>query len=176
MKKNALLLLFLAVAFLSTTESHSQIGHSDRSPFWSRVYWGGSLGLSFGNDFFSGTLAPSAIYRVDERVGMGLGLNISYVDDRDLYTSWVYGGSVIGLYDPIPGLQLSMEFELLRVTRDFNQDILLNPDENYLYPGLFLGLGYSAGNVTVGIRVDVLYDDTRSIYSSAFVPFFRAYF
>ncbi|MDX1462554.1 MAG: hypothetical protein R3359_05815 [Marinirhabdus sp.] len=34
--------------------------------FWDRVQFGGGLGIGFGNGFFSGTLAPSAIYNFNE--------------------------------------------------------------------------------------------------------------
>ena len=41
---------------------------------------------------------------------------------------------------------------------------------------LFIGAGYRSGNVTFGIRYDVLYDEKKSIYADAWVPFVRVFF
>ena len=72
-------------------------------------------------------------------------------------------------------MQLSTEFEELNVNRRY--DINLNiQDENYWSPALFLGVGYRSGNVTFGIRYDVLYDKDKSIYFDPWAPFVRFYF
>jgi len=86
-----------------------------------------------------------------------------------------YGGSLISLYNPIPQLQLSAELEQLRINRTirgFPEDI----EENYWSPALFLGLGYTTRNVTVGLRYNVLYDERDSIYADGLLPFVRFYF
>jgi len=146
-----------------------------KSEFWSHVMFGGGVGLSFGNDFFSGTLAPSAIYKFDEKLGVGAGLNMSYSTEKHFYESYILGTSIIGLYNVIPQLQLSAEFEQLYVNRDF-EDWTGFLDESYWYPGLYLGAGFNTGSVTMGVRVDVLYDRDRSIYGNAYNPFVRFYF
>ena len=46
-----------------------------RSTFWNQVRFGGGIGLSFGDGFFSGTLAPSAIYEFNSSFAAGIGLN-----------------------------------------------------------------------------------------------------
>lgn len=143
--------------------------------FWGHVRFGGGIGLSFGDGFFSGTLAPSAIYEFNETVALGLGLNGTINNRKGFYKSTIYGGSLIGLINVIPQLQFSTEFEELRVNRKY--DVFYNlPDDNYWSPALFLGLGYRSGNVTLGIRYDVLYDNERSIYADAWAPFVRFYF
>lgn len=131
--------------------------------------------MSFGDGFFSGTLAPSAIYEFNEQFALGVGLNGTYNKRKDLYKSTVFGGSLIGLFNPIPEIQLSAEFEELNVSRNWD-DRYARPNENYWYPALFLGLGYRSHNVSVGIRYDVLYDEGKSIYGDAWVPFVRVYF
>jgi predicted porin len=80
------------------------------------------------------------------------------------------------LFNPIPGLQVSTEFEQLHVSRDFDQQVVSNLDEDYWYPSLFLGLGYRSGSVTFGIRYDVLYDSDKSIQPEAWMPFVRFWF
>ncbi|WP_100610281.1 alpha-ketoglutarate decarboxylase [Confluentibacter lentus] len=143
--------------------------------FWSHVRFGGGIGLGFGNGFFSGTLAPSAIYEFNETVALGLGLNGTINNRKGFYKSTIYGGSVIGLVNVIPELQLSTEFEELRVNRKYDAVYNLQ-DDNYWSPALFLGLGYRSGSVTFGIRYDVLYDEEKSIYADPWMPFVRFYF
>jgi hypothetical protein len=145
------------------------------SPFWSKVRFGGGIGLSFGNGFFSGTLAPSAIYEFDNRFAMGVGLNGTYNSEKNTYTSTILGGSIISMYNVIPEIQLSAEFEELNVSRKYDSRLALE-DENYWYPALFVGAGFRTNNVTVGIRYDLLYDEERSIYGNAWMPFFRVFF
>jgi hypothetical protein len=145
------------------------------SNFWQHVRFGGGIGLSFGNEFFSGTLAPSAIYQFDERFAMGLGLNGTYNSQKNTYSSTIIGGSILTLFNVIPEIQLSAEFEELNVNRSYDSRLGF-ADENYWYPALFLGAGFRTNNITVGIRYDVLYNDRDSIYANAWMPFFRVFF
>ena len=145
------------------------------SDFWNHVRFGGGIGLSFGDGFFSGTLAPSAIYQFNEQVALGLGLTGTYNSQKDFYKSSIFGASVVGLLNPIREIQLSAEFEELNVSRKWDSRTGF-ADENYWYPALFLGVGYNSGPVTFGIRFDVLYDRNKSIYSESWVPFVRVYF
>ncbi len=148
---------------------------TQQSDFWNHVRFGGGIGLSFGDGFFSGTLAPSAIYSFNDQFSLGIGLNGSYNSLEDNYNSTIIGVSFLSLYNVIPEIQLSAEFEQLNVTRNYDDRLNL-PNETYWYPALFLGAGYSSRNVTFGIRFDVLYDDRRSIYANPWAPFVRVYF
>ncbi|KJD31774.1 alpha-ketoglutarate decarboxylase [Tamlana nanhaiensis] len=142
--------------------------------FWNKVRIGGGIGLNFGNGFFSGTLAPSAIYEVDAIFAFGLGLNATYNSQKNTYKSTILGGSLIGLANVIPQLQLSAEFEQLHVSTNFDNPNLLK--DTYWTPALFLGAGYRNNNITLGVRYDILYNTNRSIYANAWMPFVRVYF
>ena len=48
--------------------------------------------------------------------------------------------------------------------------------EDYWLPVLFMGVGYSSGPVTFGIRYDVLYNENKSIYANPWMPFIRVFF
>lgn len=151
------------------------------SEFWKKVRFGGGIGVGFGDGFFSGTLAPSAIYEFNDQFAAGLGLNFTYLSEKDFYNSTILGGSVIALYNVIPQIQLSMEFEQLNENRNYSDDLVwpqdLQPIEtNFWYSALFLGAGYRSGVATVGVRYDILYDEDSSIYGTAFMPFVRVYF
>ncbi|GAB4161619.1 MAG: hypothetical protein Tsb0033_19330 [Winogradskyella sp.] len=144
--------------------------------FWQNVQFGGGIGLNVGNGFFSGAIAPNALYNFNPYVATGLGLNFQYSSQRDVFKSTVVGGSIIGLFNPYQELQLSTEFEQLYVNRDFDEQFVANIDDSYWYPALFLGAGYRSGNVTFGIRYDILYDEDKSIQNQAWMPFVRFWF
>ena len=168
--KTYLLLFFILIGF--TVLGQNQIAKSD---FWNNVRFGGGIGLGFTNGGFNGSISPSAIYQVNEQFATGVSLNFNYAkfnDDKLL----AYGGSLLSLYNPVPFLQLSGEFEQLRINRTISYIGLDDIEDNYWSPALFLGIGYSNQNVTFGIRYDVLYDDNKSIYANAWMPFVRVYF
>ncbi|NNE77908.1 MAG: alpha-ketoglutarate decarboxylase [Pricia sp.] len=142
--------------------------------FWNRVRFGGGIGLSFTNGGFNSSISPSAIYQINDQFATGAGLSFNYArfgDDRLL----AYGGSILSLYNPISFLQLSAEFEQLRINRSLALEGA-NVERNYWSPALFLGIGYNDRNFTLGIRYDILYNDDKSIYANAWMPFVRVYF
>jgi hypothetical protein len=158
------------------TLSFSQNNSADDNSFWKNVQYGGGIGLNFGDGFFSGVLAPNALYTFNPYVSAGLGVNFQYSSQRNFFKSSVLGASVIGLFSPYRELQISTEFEQLHVSRKFDQQFVGNINDDYWYPALFLGLGYRQGNVTFGIRYDVLYDEDKSIQNQAWMPFVRFWF
>lgn len=162
--------IFIFLLLFSFT-IHAQ---EQKSSFMSKVRIGGGIGLSFGNGFFSGTLAPSAIYDFNRKFSMGVGLNGTYNKLKNSYKSTIIGGSVLGFYNVIPQLQISTEFEQLHVSRSY--DLSSRLDDDYWYPALFVGAGFRQNNFTVGLRYDVLYDSAKSVYASGFAPFVRVYF
>lgn len=172
-KKTLLTTLFTCLCLVSVF-SQNDTAKTDR--FWDHVQFGGGLGLNFGDGFFSGAVAPSAIYRFSPYVATGVGLNFSYSSQKNVFKSTVLGGSLIGLFSPYREVQISTEFEQLHVNRKFDNRLTTNLEENYWYPALFLGAGYTNGNITIGIRYDVLYDKNKSIYSEAWMPFVRFWF
>ncbi len=174
---NTFLFVFIvSICFSLTTTAQEVNADNPSAPsFWERVRFGGGFGINFGDGFFSGSLSPNAIYQFNQYVGAGIGLNGIYASEKDLYTATVLGGSVIGIFNPVREVQLSSEFEMLNVNRNF-EDFLGIEDQNYWYPALFLGAGYNTGFMIIGFRYDVLYDADESIYGNAFVPFVRFYF
>jgi len=163
-------LFFLLIGFSSMGQNYQT-----KSDFWGNVLYGGGIGLGFTNGGFNGSVSPSAIYQVNEQFAAGVGLNFNYAKfNEDKFLA--YGGSVLTLFNPVPFLQLSGEFEQLRINRTFSNIGFIDIEDNYWSPALFVGLGYSNQNVTFGMRYDVLYDDDKSIYANAWMPFVRVYF
>jgi hypothetical protein len=172
--KKIILTSFLLCFFI--TFSFSQDAPSKPIDFWKNVQFGGGIGLNVGDGFFSGALSPNAIYRFSPYVAAGVGLNFQYSSQRDIFKSTVLGASLLGLFNPYREFQISTEFEQLHVSRNFDENFVSNANDEYWYPALFLGLGYTSKNVTFGVRYDVLYDEDKSIQNQAWMPFVRFWF
>lgn len=167
----------ITISLFSVLNVSAQINSSaQESNFWEHVRFGGSLGLSTSNDFFTLGVAPSAIYEFNQQFTLGVSLNYTYNRLKNQYKSNIYGGSILSLFHPIPEIQLSAELEQLRVNRSFEGNFSGLEDDNYWAPALFVGAGYRTNNVTLGLRYDLLYNDNRSVYASALTPFIRVYF
>ena len=166
----ALLTVFISSClFAQQNNSNPKI----QNQFWKNVQFGGGIGLGFGSGFTDISLAPSAIYNFNEYVALGVGVQYKYLKQRDFYASHLYGGSAIGLFNPIPEIQLSAELEQLRV--NVNLEGSNTNSQDYWNTGLFIGAGYRSGGATIGGRYNVL-TDKNNIYGSAFMPFIRVYF
>ena len=167
-KKPICLLVFIILFSL-------QKSYSQDENFWSNVRFGGNIGIGFTGDTFNGVISPSAIYDFNNQFSAGVGLHFGYTDSSN-FTAINYGASLITLYNPFPSLQLSAEFEQIAVNSSF--EVPRGPDinDNYTYPALFIGAGYRVGFVSIGLRYDLLYDESTSIYASAYAPFVRVFF
>lgn len=165
--------LFICIIIVFSFQEN--FAQEQKNDFWKNVRYGGGLGLNFGDGFFSATIAPSAIYEFNQSFAAGIGLNATFNNRKNLYKSTILGGSILGLYNIIRELQISAEFEQLNVNRRFNVNTNFE-DDNYWIPALYTGIGYRSGNVTFGIRYDLLYDDERSIYADPWAPFVRFFF
>lgn len=161
----------------STSLSAQETPEPQKSDFWSNVRFGGGLGLNFGRGITNITVAPSALYQPNQYVAFGPGLNYTYQKFGDFQTSLI-GASAIVLANPINVVQLSAEFEQLRV----NQSVSGEPDRpGFWNTALFLGAGYRLdvrGNNlgAIGVRYNVLFNDGDQVYADAWQPFVRFYF
>jgi hypothetical protein len=151
----------------------AQTTTSQKSDFWQRVQIGGGIGVGVGSGYTDVSLAPSAIYNFNPYVAAGVGLQGAYLRSKNSYEAYIYGGSLIGLFNPIEQVQISAELEQVRVSRNFAG---VNNADNFWNTALFLGAGYRAQNVTIGVRYNVLYSEDDLVYGDAFMPFVRVYF
>jgi hypothetical protein len=172
-------LLALIIVCLQFTNAKAQ----DTVNFWQKVRFGGSAGLGFGSGYTDITLAPGAIYQFNNYIAMGAGLQGTYVHQRNYYDAYIYGGSLVTLFNPIPQVQLSAELEQLRVNLDVDEKFtdrystnLNYYDRNFWNTALFFGAGYQMEHVTIGLRYNVLYNKKDLVYSDALMPFVRVYF
>lgn len=169
--------VILTVLFSCYANAQQTYVIDNKNHFWDKVQFGGGLGLGIGSGYTDISVMPSAIYNVNEIVSFGLGLQFGYLNSKDYYESYVYGGSLITLVNPIPEVQLSAELEQVRVDTRYEANINRPVfSDSYWNTALYLGAGYRTGNVTIGARYDVLYDPDKSLYGSGFMPFVRVYF
>ena len=165
---------FAFIFHISLSQSQS-IAKNTSNDFWKQLQYGGGFGLNFGTGYTEITLAPSAIYPINNYISLGAGLVGGYTNSKDYYTTGVVGISVISLFNPINNIQLSAEIEQLRVNTELK--MIPNPViNNYWNTGLYVGAGYRKGNVTLGARYNLLFDKDKSMYSDALMPFVRLYF
>ena len=169
--------VILTVLFSSYSIAQQKYVIDNSNHFWDKVQFGGGLGLGIGSGYTDISVMPSAIYNVNEIFAAGVGLQFGYLSSKNYYESYVYGGSLIALVNPIREVQLSAELEQVRVDTRYESNINRPAfSDSYWNTALYLGAGYRTGNVTIGARYDVLYDPDKSLYGSGFMPFVRVYF
>jgi len=105
-------LIFLFVSFSFTKSLYAQ--QSLSNSFGKKIQFGGGLGLNFGSGFTDVSVAPSAIYNINPIVALGASLQFGYIKVKNSYETYTYGGSLIGLLNPIPQIQLSQQKYLQR--------------------------------------------------------------
>lgn len=171
--RNPLRSFFLTLIYCIATPVMAQ--DMEDVNFWQRLQYGGSFALGFGNGYTDVTLAPGVIYPFNDYFAAGAGLQGSYINQRNFFTSYLYGGSVIGLFNPISEIQLSAEVEQLRVNLE-GGDAFDTYKRDFWNTALFLGAGFRTGNATLGVRYNVLFKENDRVYSNALMPFIRVYF
>lgn len=162
--KKLFFLICLTICSLSFSQNDSTID------FWDNVRFGGGFGLNFGNNITTVSVNPTAVYDFNEKISLGTSLGYTYNKNGD-YKSNIYTASILSLFQPFDGVEMSAELEQL-----FVNSKLGSLSNNYNYPALYLGLAYRIRNISIGGRFDILYKDDKSIYTSPFTPFIRVFF
>jgi long-subunit fatty acid transport protein len=159
-------LLIVVLFFVKSIYSQQNENHN----FWENVQFGGGLNVGISNNITNLGISPSAIYNFNDQFSAGLSVSYLYSKHKDIDEALnIYGGSVLGLYNLSDEILISAEFE--------ENIISQSGFDSRNVEALYFGLGYSVGeNVTFGMRYDVLYDEDKSIYGSAFSPIVRVYF
>ena len=174
-KINFLILFFLFFSIANAQEETTETPTiKAKSLFWEKVHFGGGIGLNFSGNYSNFSITPTGLYQFNDYFGLGIGLNANYTKSKNDFEATVVGTSIIGILKPIQELQLSVEFEENNVNF---KDEIFNITTNYWQPALFLGAGYSVGEFgAIGARFDLLFDEDKSPYGTALLPFIRVYF
>ncbi|MFM7018160.1 hypothetical protein [Flavobacterium sp.] len=169
-------LLVLVFGIFSKIYGQTDLAVKQKSNFWKQVQFGGGFGLNIGTGFTDVTLAPNAIYNLNQYLALGAGLQGSIVSQKDYYSSAIYGVNTIVLINPVEEVQLSIELEQVRVNNTFRNPTTGIVKDNFWNTGLFVGGGYRMENVTMGMRYNLLFNKDKNVYADAMMPFIRVYF
>ena len=172
MHKNIILLILIGLVHLNIFSQNAEL---DKPHFFDHVRFGGGTNIGMGSSYSTFSLSPSVVYDFSKEFSAGFSATYVYVKNKSTINSTtnLYGGSILALYTPINYVQISTEFENLKINQDLIYDNVLSPWQTALY----VGIEYVTGKIAMGLRYDVLYDKTTNIiYSSALSPVFRVYF
>jgi hypothetical protein len=126
-----------------------------------KVYYGGTVGLSFG-DYFRFSIVPFVGYKLTPKLHIGGKVGYEYIeDDRydETLTSHNYGGSVFSRVFPRPSIYGHAEYAYM----SYKYKVSEAESDRFWVPFLYLGGGLvkSMGRTSVFVEVlfDVLQDD-----------------
>jgi len=169
--------------FQSEKAQETKVASQPKKVYTYQRSWsfGGNIGLSFWNSGTDILIAPKAYYNVSPKFLTGFGLTYIYSsaeDDFAKYSQNSFGPSIMAAVRPIPFLQISAEYEGLQTNGNTTIKIGDRDKSEYSYwnNALYLGASFVSRNVSFGVRYDLLYDTSRSVYSSAWSPVIGFYF
>lgn len=132
------------------------------------------FGLGFGLNFVGGTnisLAPNLTYPVNDKFGIGAGIQSSYATIPDSRGVFTVGANVLGQYTPIKQLVTLVEFAELYVHTQTDTPAGEIKDD-FWESVLFVGAGFNVTNkIAFGAKYNVLYKEDESVYTSPVIPF-----
>lgn len=173
--QNLLLCLLFSVSVFAQYDSTETKPQKNRRPFKDKIYFGGNLGLQFGNQTYI-DVSPLVGYKFNDKFSAGIGVTYIYFKQHfpqysqyDYETS-IYGGRVFSRYFFIENLFAHAEVEVLNmevfdvIKSDYERKNILSP---------LIGVGYIQrfGNAG-GIYILLLYninDTPDSPYSNPVV-------
>ena len=189
------LLLVLWVLFLVISNANAQIDTEDSVEVNKKLFKkenlivGGNVALGLGSGNFSIGLGPYAGYSINKYIDVAVGLNYSYISQRDFNTTLKLRQSVIGpsafvrLY-PVKFLfaHAQYEYNFITLKQIYGRGI---PDEVYKInvPSFLIGPGFASGRDSYNktfYYITVLFDVMKNINSpytdnqGRITPVFRA--
>lgn len=141
------------------SQSNNNPNSLEGTPFADRLYFGGDLGLNFGN-YTIVNVAPFAGYRVNKLWSIGSGIKYTYLSYRDPYSPWsyqssIYGGSVFTRYLVGEQFLLHAEFESLNTEV---WELFASESSRKWVPMGFVGAGFRQGSGGTYVQILALYD------------------
>ena len=132
------------------------------------VYYGGTIGLSFGS-YFRLSVTPLVGFKLSEKTSAGFKVGYEYVEDKRYdpkLTASNYGASVFARYRAIPNAYLHAEFAYFSYKYKISD---FETDRTWV-PFIYLGGGYlqpigPGTALVVEVLVDVL-QDSNSPYEA----------
>ena len=165
------LLLLLAIDASAQDDSIRIQRVPPKPSFWSKVYFGGNVGLQFGTSTFL-AISPLIGYKITPKLSAGIGLTYQYYHYKDKFYNIetnVYGGRLFGRYMFTENLFGHVEYEYLNLEAfDFY------PSRRVDVGSLLGGGGYiQRFSKNVALVAMVLYNFTPSAYTPYQNPVIR---
>ncbi len=137
------------------------------------------FGCGFGLNFVGGTnifIAPNLLYDVSNTISLGGGIQGSYTGIKDVQNTTTFGFNLISQYTPVRQLTTLLEFTQLRVTTK-TENLAENTTDKFWDSALFVGAGLNVTpSISIGAKVNLLYDSDETVYTSAVIPFVNVSF
>lgn len=169
-------LLLLAIAQVANAQIYYEEPEEDDGlTFWDKTYFGGNLSLSFGTITYI-EVSPLMGYMVTPDFSVGAGATYMYFSrkysNNYKVENSVYGGRTFLRYRVFENFYFHSEFESLN-----NEVPLMNGTGDFTrewVPGFYIGGGifqptFKRGGVSFFILYNLMYDEYKSPYSSAWV-------
>lgn len=160
-----------------TEQTQTVVVKKTKPVFQPTLSFGGNIGLSFWNGGANILLAPKVYYHFTPQLFTGAGITYMYSKNSSYYYSDYYdyssnsfGGSVMLGVRPMRFLQITAEYEGLNT--NYNGYYT----DSYWNNAVYLGVSFVSGHVAFGFQFDVLYDEFKSPYGSAWTPVISFYF
>jgi len=173
------LVMFVAATAMASGQIYYEEEESDSLTFKDRVYFGGNLSLNvFSQNKFI-DISPVMGYMVTPRYSVGGGITYQYISreffaipsgDRFTVSSSVFGGRIFNRYNVTRDYFAYAEYEALSAEFGVGNA----QAERDWVPGLFIGAGtfqpwFANGGINIMVLYNVLHDNLRSPYNSAWV-------
>ena len=118
MMRRLKIIFYLFLMQMCLVSSFSQAQQSNET-FWEKVYFGGNIGLQFGNQTLV-NVNPIVGYRITEKLSAGISATYIYYHYTDPYynvdfTSNIYGGSIFTRYFVMENIFTHVEGEILNL-------------------------------------------------------------
>ncbi|GGD40170.1 hypothetical protein [Muriicola marianensis] len=166
----AVAVILLLVSNLSFSQSTTVMVQDSTDLVDKRLKFGCGFGLNFvgGTNIF---IAPNLIYDVSNTISLGGGLQGSYTGIKDVQNTTTFGFNLISQYTPVRQLTTLLEFTQLRV-KTKTENLPENTTDKFWDSALFVGAGLNVTNsISIGAKVNLLYDSDETVYTSAVIPF-----
>jgi hypothetical protein len=139
MKKVIFIVLYLFISSLLFAQQDTvKVNEQKKSPEYSKIYYGGEVGLSLFGDVFRIRVAPLVGYKLSPKASVGAKVAYEYLNySNSDFTANNYGASVFGRYRVVPQMYVHGEFAYASYERQ-----TFGGSERNWVPFLLLGAGY----------------------------------
>ena len=141
----------------------------EKSEFAERLFFGGGLGLAFG-DYLVVNVNPQVGYRLNDWLGAGVGVDYNYIGNS-IYKFQTFGPTLFTRAKAWEKVLGQVELTQVFVSEQFEGQTY-----KYNFPACLAGIGYQEGDEDGGFFIMLLYDVIQDPKSPFVYPVFRAGF